>query len=191
MSAPHDPRPVLDAPLHALLTDIAAKLEPLCGIDAGAILVVALSAHGTAAASVRSLHQTAERVVVDGRPRAWELALRPPFFLEGDATRRLGTLVHELLHLDPRRPGLLLDERRHTHRPHEEHEREAVALAQQWLATADLSLLAPLGHHGEAMMRHWKHRPVPDTRGRAFTEADLFLSPILMCTPKDRRTVWW
>lgn len=188
---PPDPRPSLDEPLEALLADLARRLAPLSRLDTRAIVVVALSAHGTAAASVRSLDGAAERVTVGGHARRWELGLRPPFFLEGDPTRRLGTLVHELLHLDPDRPGALLDENRHRNRPHEAHEREAQALAERWLADAPLSRLAPLGHHGEALLRQWRHRPVPETASRVFTDADVFQGPIFVSTPKERRTVWW
>lgn len=186
-----DPRPSLDGPLEALLTDLAARLEPLSGLDVSAVLIVSLSAHGSAAASVRSLDGAARTVVVSGKERRWELGLRPPFFLDGDAPRRLGTLVHELLHLDPTRNGALLEDKRHARRPHEEHEREAQALAERWLAAGDLSLLSPLGHHGEVLVRHWRHRPVPETGTRAFSDADVFSAPVLLRTPEDRRTVWW
>lgn len=190
MPAP-DPRPVLDDVLERLLADVVARSPALEGLDVGALLVVAVSAHGRAAASVRSLDDVAAEVVIAGVRRRAEIALRPRFFLEGDPARRLGTLVHELLHLDPTTPGALLDERRHATRTHEAHEAEAQAIAERWLDGADLSLLAPLGHHGEALIRQWRVRPVPETQGERFDDDDVFLAPVRMKTTRERRTVWW
>lgn len=186
-----DPRPALDRALHHLLEDLCARLPALQGIVGEDILVVAVSAHGRAAASIRSLRDVARGVSVGGRPCLVELALRPPFFLDADPARRVATLVHELLHLDPRAPGHLLEAHRHRLRPHAEHEAEAQHLAEQWLHQAELSLLAPLGHDGEVLMPQWRTRPVPETAGLYFSERDLFLGPVLMQTPADHRTVWW
>lgn len=189
--SPRDPRPLLDEALERLLADLVERSPELSGLDPGALLVVAVSAHGHAAASVRSLDDVAAEVVIGGVRRRAEIALRPRFFLEGDPARRLGTLVHELLHLDPATPGRLLDAHRHAARAHEEHELEAQAIAERWLKGADLSLLAPLGHHGEVLMRHWRVRPVPETRAERFSDDALFLAPVRMSTPRERRTVWW
>lgn len=186
-----DPRPILDDVLEHLLADVVARSPELAGLDTRALLVVAVSAHGRAAASVRSLDDVALEVVVAGVRRRAEIALRPRFFLEGDPARRLGTLVHELLHLDAAVPGALSDERRHAARAHDEHEREAQAIAERWLDGADLSLLAPLGHHGEALVRQWRARPVPETKAERFGDDDVFLAPVLMRTARERRTVWW
>lgn len=186
-----DPRPALDGPLSRLLTAVCRDLDELTTLDASAVLPVALSAHGGAAASVRSLDDVSASVNVEGRRRRWELALRPPFFLSGDPTRRLATLVHELLHLDPARPGRLLPERRHRVRSHDEHEKHARALARQWLAIGDLTLLSCLGHHGEVLMRQWKRRPIAETEGQRFTGRDLFVGPLRINTPARYRSVWW
>lgn len=186
-----DPRPALDEAINLLLDDLCARLPALQGIVSQDILVVAVSAHGRAAASIRSLREVAQGVSVGGRQRLVELALRPPFFLDADPTRRVATLLHELLHLDPHIPGHLLEARRHCLRPHEEHEAEAQHLAEQWLEQAELSLLAPLGHDGEVLMPQWRIRPVPETTALHFSERDLFVGPVLMQTPKDHRTVWW
>lgn len=184
-------RPSLVPALERLVTDLVATLPPFAGLSPDEILIVALSAHGTAAASVRGLDDCAQMVSVDGKRRRWELGLRPPFFCDGDATRRLGTLIHELLHLNPNRPGQLLEEKRHAVRSHAEHEREAEALAQIWLDEGHVELIAPLGHHGEVLMRQWRHRPIPETRTRSFSDHDVMLSPLYIQTPADRRSVWW
>lgn len=184
-------RPSLTPHVEALVAALTADVDELHGLATSSVVVVALSAHATAAASVRSLAGCAKSVVVDGHRRKVELALRPPFFLDGDATRRLATLVHELLHIDPRSPGRLLEERRHVVRPHGAHERHAAGLAKRWLAHGDVSLLLPLAHEGEATLRAWKHRPVEETKARAFTDRDVFEQPLIVRTAKGLRSVWW
>lgn len=188
---PPDPRPVFDGPLEALLVDLVQRTPELAPLPVQEILVVGASAYGSAAASIRSLDDCAKNVVISGQRRRWELALRPPFFLDGDATRRLGTLMHELLHLDVTRPGQLLACARHENRPHAEHEELAIDLAERWLEQGDLSLLAPLGHCGEVRMRQWKIRPIPDTVQRIFTDADIFHGTVHIMTHRENRTVWW
>lgn len=190
MQRPPDPRPLLAPALDALLADVIARTDELTGIDASAVLVVAQGAHGRAAASVRSLLDAAHRVEVEGKVRAIEISLRPPFFLDGDATARLTTLVHELLHIDPARPGELLDAHKHEARSHAEHEAHARSLAQRWLDAADPAQLAPLGHDGEVWMRAWKHRPVPDADQQSYGDDDVFLTPVRLVTPASRRTSW-
>ena len=188
---PPDPRPLLDGPLESLLADLVQRTPTLSTLPVHEVLVVSASAYGSAAASIRSLDDCAQEVVVQGQRRRWELALRPPFFLDGDATRRLGTLMHELLHLDAAHPGRLLECARHENRSHAEHEKIAVDLANRWLAQGDLSLLAPLGHCGEVRMRQWKIRPIPDTVHRIFSDADIFHGTVHVMTPREHRTVWW
>ena len=50
---------------------------------------------------------------------------------------------------------------------------------------------SPLAHDGPATMRAWKHRPVDETRRRAFTDRDVVEAPLTMRTPKKLRSVWW
>ena len=186
-----DPRPRLTPALERLLEDVAAHSPDLSALDTSSIVVVALQAHGTVAASVRSLDGAARSVVVGGVRRRVELGLRPPFFVRGDATRRLATLVHELLHLDPRTPGALLEAHRHAQRSHEDHEAEARVIAKRWLARGALALLAPLGHDGEVLLRAWLHRPVEDTVARRFTDRDTHEPPLRIVTGPAARSVWW
>lgn len=188
--APSDPRPSLTPALDALLTSLV-KLDGLAGLRAQDIVVVALGAHGTAAASIRSLHGT--NVTIARKKRRAELGLRPPFFLDGDAPRRLATLVHELLHLDPKTPGALLEDRRHARRSHAQHEQHAGALAKQWLAHNDPLPLLCLAHHGEVFMRTWRNRPVDDSHAMrtTFNDRDVYEAPLIMHTPKGARGSWW
>lgn len=188
MTPTPDPRPSLTPALDALVTALV-KLDDLAGLRAADILVVALGAHGHVAASVRSLDGAS--VMVGRKRRRIELGLRPPFFLEGDAPRRLATLIHELLHLDPKKPGALLDERRHARRLHALHEQHARALAKHWLDHNDPLPLLCLAHHGEVLMRAWRHRPVEGARGTRFTDKDVMQAPLLVATPKGARGSWW
>lgn len=186
-----DPRPVLAPALESVLADLARALPELGELTTAEVLVVALAAHGTAAASVRSLGVVARSVRVDGQRRRVELGLRPAFFLEGDAPRRLTTLVHELLHLDPKRPGALHEARRHRVRSHAAHEVEARALARRYLEAVDPVRILCLAHDGEVLMRQWRRRPCDDTRGQRFTDRDVFHGPVRMFTPKAARGGWW
>ena len=47
-----------------------------------------------------------------------------------------------------------------------------------------------LAHHGEVLMRQWRHRPL-DGVPRTFTDRDVFEGPLLMRTPKGGRGSWW
>jgi hypothetical protein len=191
VKTPPDSRPVLTAPLERLLADVIERTPELAGLRADDILLLAQGAHGRAAASVRPLTNLTRRVLVDDKERRVEIVLRPPFFLDGDASARLTTLVHELLHLDPAHPGQLLEEFRHDARPHAAHEAHAREVAARWLEDADLALLAPLGHDGEVWMRAWKHRPVPESEQQHYTDDDVMLTPVRIVTPRARRTTWW
>ncbi|MBM4280979.1 MAG: hypothetical protein FJ137_09525 [Deltaproteobacteria bacterium] len=186
-----DPRPDWTPALERLLSAITASVPPLAGLPTDDVLVVGLAAHGTGAASVRELRDVAARVVVDGHRRQVELGLRPPFLLDADAPRRLATLVHELLHLDPVHPGRLLAANRHAHRSHTSLEREARAHARRLLDDLDPALLLCLAHDGEVLLRQWRHRPAETTRRRVFGDADVFVGPVVVRTPADRRGGWW
>ncbi len=188
MSLHPDARPSLTPALDALLAALV-NIDDLAGLRASDILLVALGAHGHVAASVRSLDTAT--VTVARKRRRIELGLRPPFFLEGDAPRRLATLLHELLHLDPKAPGKLLEHRRHAQRSHAQHEKHARALATRWLEDNDPLPLLCLAHHGEVLMRTWRHRPIEGARTTRFSDADVMDAPLAMATPKGARGSWW
>lgn len=186
-----DPRPSLTPALEALVHDVIARVPAFAGLHAAHILVVGLAAHGSAVASVRSLDGVAASVRVGGARRRVELGLRPGFFLEGDAPRRLATLVHELLHLDPSAPGRLVEERRHRVRPHAAHEKEARALARGYLDEADPVRVLCLAHDGEVLLRQWRRRPCETTARQRFTDVDVFDGPVRLKTPPGARGGWW
>jgi hypothetical protein len=186
-----DPRPDWTPALERVLSGVVDHVPALSGLDTRDVVVVGLSAHGMGAASVRELRDVAARVVIDGRRRRIELGLRPPFLLDADAPRRLATLVHELLHLDPARPGRLLDDNRHATRSHASLEREARDHARRLLDVLDPALLLALAHDGEVLLRQWRHRPAETTKRRAFGDDDVFSGPVVVHTPVDRRGGWW
>lgn len=186
-----DPRPRLTPAIERVLLDLCAAIPELSGLDPAAILVVGLAAHGTAAASVRELSRVARGVSVDGHRRSIELGLRPPFFLDGDASRRLGTLIHELLHIDPADPARLLEDNRHDKKSHTALEKEARALAARYLERSDPAGLLCLAHQGEVLLRQWRRRPFETTRGVRFSDDDVFEGPVIMLTPAGMRGGWW
>jgi hypothetical protein len=190
MSTP-DPRPLITPALERLIEDLIARLPALAGLVASDVIVVGLAAHGTAVASVRGLLDVARAVHVGGARRRIELGLRPGFFLEGDAPRRLTTILHELLHVDPARPGHLLEERRHRRLSHAAHEKEARSCARRYLEMADPVHLLCLAHEGEVLLRHWRHRPCETTKTRRFSDKDVFDAPVRIATPPGARGGWW
>jgi hypothetical protein len=191
MAETSDPRPALTPALEALLGQLIDATPAFAGLVATDLLVVGLAAHGAAVASVRSLRGQARGVVVDGRRRRVELGLRPDFFLGGDAPRRLGTLCHELLHLDPRRPGHLLDENRYARKSQRALDREAAAIAAAALGGLPPTAFLCLAHDGEVRLRQWRRRPCDETAGSTFGDRDVFDGVVRMHTPPDRRGGWW
>jgi predicted metallopeptidase len=190
MSPEPDPRPDLTPAIERVLLRLCA-LPALEGIDARRVVVVAHGAHGSAAASVRSLVGSMKRCTLDGDRRLVELCLRPPFFLDGDAPRRLATLAHELLHLDRSRAGALLEENRHARRSHASLEKEARAIANELLEGDNPLDVLCLAHDGEVLMRQWRVRPGDSTRARTFGDRDVFTGPVRMRTPARARGGWW
>lgn len=186
-----DPRPELTPALESLLEELVRLTPSFRGLSVDAIVVVGLSAHGASVASVRTLAEHAASVVIGGRRRAIELGLRPGFFLDGDAPSRLATLCHELLHLDPVRPHVLREANRHARRSQSSLDVEAADVATAAIAQLPPSSLLCLAHDGEVRLRCWRHRPVSETRDRAFTDADVFDGLVRMHTPADRRGGWW
>ena len=187
----NDPRPDLTPAIEALLASLIAVTPKLAGIDHHDIVVVSLGAHGIAVASVRELQGMASSVTIAGRRRRIELGLRPDFFLVGDGARRAATLMHELLHLDPQRPGRLLDAHRHATRSQTAHEREAQALTRCALPALAATATLALAHDGEVRLRAWRHRPAETTPRRRYGDDDVYDSVVRICTPADRRGGWW
>ncbi|HEY1098707.1 MAG TPA: hypothetical protein VGF99_07255 [Myxococcota bacterium] len=186
-----DARPAITPAIEALLHQLVAVTPQLAGVVVDDIVVVGLGAHGSAVASVRELRGQAASVTIAGRRRRIELGLRPDFFLEGDAARRTATLMHELLHLDPTRPGRLLDEARHSHRPHAAHDKLAQTLTRVALSSLSPTAALCLAHDGEVRLRSWRRRPIETTARRRFDDDDVFDAIVRVCTPADRRGGWW
>jgi hypothetical protein len=186
-----DPRPALTPALEELLGRLIAVTPQFSGLVATDILIVGLAAHGAAVASVRPLVGQARSVIIEGNRRRVELGLRPGFFLDGDAPSRLATLCHELLHLDPQRPGMLLDDNRHRHRSQRSVDAEAARIATAAVAALPPTQVLCLAHDGEVRLRMWRRRPIDDTARSRFTDADVFDGLVTLRTPADRRGGWW
>jgi hypothetical protein len=186
-----DARPDLTPALEALVALMIASTPALAGLKAERILVVALGAHGPAVASIRPFAGAARSVKIDGHRRTIELGLRPAFFLDGDGPRRLATLCHELLHLDPARDGALLEENRHATRSQRSLDKQARTMAEHLIASAPPLAALCLAHHGEVRLRAWRRRPCDTTPRAAFVDGDVFSSIVMMHTAADRRGGWW
>lgn len=183
--------PPLHKALPLLLDKIVQESAELRGLRPESILTVFHGAHGGIAASVRELSEAADKVTVGGAQRHIEMVLRPPFFQDGDAPRRLTTLVHELLHIDPLSPMSLRDAYRHENRPHAEHEEQAREIAVRLLATLPANILAPLAHHGMVEMKMWVQRPVRSSTRMTYEDRDLMNVVVPMNTPQPARSTWW
>lgn len=186
-----DPRPRIDTALDAIVAALIGAAPSLSPLNPSSIALVALSAYGTAAASVRSLEGTAKKIVLGGEVKTIEIGLRPAFFQEGDLVGRVVTLVHEMLHLDPESPGALRASYRHVERSQQAVDQEAEEVAKDVIGEIDPVVLAPLAHDGEVLMRAWMRRPVPATKEMRFDDKDVFRTPIRMRTPPEARSSWW
>ena len=186
-----DARPDLTPALEALVALMVTTTPALAGLKAERILIVALGAHGPAVASVRAFAGTARSVKIGGHRRTIELGLRPTFFLDGDGPRRLGTLCHELLHLDPAHDGALLEGNRHASRTQRSLDKQARGMAEHIIASAPPLAALCLAHHGEVRLRAWRRRPCDTTPRGSFVDGDVYSSILMMHTAADRRGGWW
>jgi hypothetical protein len=180
-----DPRPSLGPALDALLQHACASVAELHHVKAKAVLLVAGGALDESRASIRGLDGL--KVTVDAQRRHYEVTLRPLFFLSSNALGRLITLFHELFHISPAADGTLDPQRRHG-APGGAFDREVETLARRYARTAPAELLVPLGHHGEVLMRQWRIRPSAGTRRASFGDAQMFVGPVRMVTPRHGRT---
>ncbi len=186
-----DPRPNFSVSLESLLASLITDLPAFNGIEHNRIIVVYSSAYGLVAASIRPLGVCAKSIEIKGHRKNIELSLRPKFFFEGSPIRRLVTILHELLHIDQQNPHQLLVKHKHQNISQKALDKLAVKQATLWLQLKKFKLLAPLGHNGEVLIRQWKHMPVENTSTRIFSDKDIFLSPMIMKTKRNKRTVWW
>jgi hypothetical protein len=185
-----DLRPNLSAALDRLLVDVVARVPDLSHVHPAGLLLVAAAAKDHSRATIRPLNLPGHpRVVVSGTPRALEIALRPLFFLDANGPGRLVTLFHELFHVDPHAPDRLGDARRHGG-PGGRFNRHVEEMARAYAAAAPPRLLAPLGHHGEVLVRQWRVRPGPGVTPGLFGDEHLFWGPVPMLTPRRHRSGW-
>lgn len=157
-------RPHLEPILTTLVAELSASAPGSLGhVDPARLLFVAAAARREARASVRPLavHPGADprwvkpRIVVGGMEVAYEIALRPLFFLAADPALRLRTLVHELWHLSLRFDGTLEPSRRH--RSGGRFEGDVERIAARWQGSP--LTRAWLEHRGEVRLRAWLRRP--------------------------------
>jgi hypothetical protein len=175
-------RPELDPALGELVGALArAAPDALGHLDPARILFVAGAARREARASIRPFGRSTDprwikpEVIVGGAQIAYEICLRPRFFLETAPQERLVTIVHELLHIHPRFDGTLDPKRSHRGAPPRAFDGEVRAIAER------IGEVECLGWRGELRMRAWTSRPpsrIPaGTRIRArYDDRDLHLA---------------
>ncbi|MCK6551791.1 hypothetical protein L6R52_38510 [Myxococcota bacterium] len=189
-------RPHADPVYQALVAELAvAARSALAHVDPARILFVAGAARRESKASIRPLtfggappRDTSgpwrkPRIVVDGRLMAYELCLRPRFFLASSAEERLTVLAHELWHTSPAFDGTLDDARRHDRASPHAIERDVGAIVDAWRVHGAPRSKAAwiLAHRGELRLSSWLSRPptrmpIALRSRHAYTERDLFSS---------------
>jgi predicted metallopeptidase len=163
--------------------NLARTLPEMSHLKASRILFVAGEARRASRATVKPLGgKGGHRVVLQGRRVLYLVTLRPKFFRSSTPEQRVATLLHELLHINPRFDGTLAAERRHDRLPGEAFDELLDPLLRRYLAAGDPALLAALGYDGEVLARQWLERPTGPAGRRKYTEADLFLGPVVMVT---------
>ena len=181
-------RPNLTLLCRRVAADLARTLPEMAHLKASRILFVAGEARRSSRATIKPLGGKAgHRVVLQGRRVLYLITLRPKFFRSSTPEQRVATLLHELLHISPRFDGTLAEERRHDRLPGASFDKLLEPLLRRYLAAGDPALLAALGHDGEVLARQWLERPTgaPGPGGRRrYTEADLFLGPVVMLTTR-------
>lgn len=176
-------RPNVTLLCRRVAADLAHTLPEMAHLKASRILFVAGEARRASRATVKPLGgKGGHRVVLQGRRVLYLVTLRPKFFRSSTPEQRVATLLHELLHISPRFDGTLAEERRHDHLPGEAFDKLLEPLLRRYLAAGDPALLAALGHDGEVLARQWLERPTGAGGRRRYTEADLFLGPVVMVT---------
>ena len=181
------PRPNATLLCRRVVEDVVRVLPELAFVRPARILFVAGEARRASRATVKPLGgKGAPRVLLRGKRALYCVTLRPKFFRSSTPEQRVATLLHELLHLSPRFDGTLSEERRHERLPGDGFEALLEPLLRRYLAAAEPALLAGLGHDGEVLARQWLERPTGSGGRPKYTEADLFVGPIEMVTPRRK-----
>ncbi len=206
-------RPNLGKVIKAVIRDAARSLPEFAHVDVDRILVVAGEARRASRATVRplSFQDSGDRVSkkgklakpivrIRGRRVLYVIVFRPMFFLRSTPEERIETILHELWHIAPSFDGTLDPSRRHAKLPPGAFGAQFRPIVRRYLAMVPAELREALSRDGEVLMRQWLERPAPhfavrkkDGRplraGRRviFTDAQLFLGPVPMRTPRARR----
>jgi hypothetical protein len=190
------PRPNFNQAVKALIRDVATQMPEFSHIKASRILVVAGEARRASRGTIKPLmtHPAAPNrkpiVKIRGRRMLYCVTLRPLFFRSSTVQARIGTLLHELFHISPQFDGTLDEERRH-----ETFGRgfgaELRPLIRRYLRLCPPELAAAFAYDGEVRVHQWLERPSASLGGkrgarRLYTEAQLFLGPVLMITRSPR-----
>lgn len=203
---PAQRRPNMSRAVRLLLRDVARRMPELAHVDADAVLVVAGEARRASRATVRPMcfQETGTDVSADGRRRRprmyfrgkrilYVVTLRPLFFRDSSAEKRVETILHELFHVSKKFNGTLDPARRHSLLEAAPFEREFRPLVKRYLARCPQIVIDRLSAHGEVLVRQWLEKPplaIParTRRGqrRHYSEEQTFLGPVRMITRHTR-----
>ena len=198
-------KPDLAQATRAYFDFLARTLPELRHLEPRRILVVAGEARRASYATVTPLafggakRREGQRekplVKVNGRRMLYCITLRPLFFRASTPRERVGTLLHELLHIAQPFDGTLAPERRHGH-PESGFEAMFRPLEKRSWNALPPHLARPFAHDGEVRVPQWLERPsawlpvgVGSQRDR-YTEEHLFVGVVRMRTrlvPKKLR----
>ena len=186
-------RPQLGPLLRRLVGDAARRLPELSHVRAAQVLVVAGEARRASRATIRPLlGEGRPEVFFRGQRILYIVTLRPHFFRRSTPQARVETILHELFHISSRFDGSLHSGRRHAALPGRRFARRLRPLVHRYLAEMPPELLEALGQNGELLVRQWLEKPPLSVRGRRairrrYDEAQLFLGPVRMITPRAPR----
>jgi Putative phage metallopeptidase len=186
--------------LRLLLRDIAARVPEFSHIEPNRVLITSGQARRRSRATTRpyAFATTGTRksengalykpvVKIKGRRIRYEITLRPLFFMRSTRRSRLRTLFHELYHCSRAFDGTLEPSRRHDKLSQADFERVLFPIVRRYERVASEAVLKVLGHDGEVLVLQWLERPPSRYRAkskvkRRYSEADLFLGPVMMKT---------
>ena len=126
------------------------------------------------------------------------LTLRPLFFLQGNPSSRISTVIHEMFHFSEAFDGTLHPKRRHSVLGSTFHQHLS-PLVERYLDEVPNALWRGMAQNGTVRVRMWLEKPGLSSKrtgpngtlllhGRqVYTERHTFLTTFKMKTPKEAR----
>lgn len=196
-------RPNFSRIVRQLVRDIARHVPELRHVRSENILVVAGEARRASRATIRPMRfpngrrllpaekRRKPRVTFRGKEILYVMILRPLFFQNSTAEKRIETVIHELFHVSNAFDGTLDPLRRHSALKRPAFEHALRPLVKRYLALCPAETLARFAHNGEVRVRQWLEKPPNSYRSqsngrRRYDDAQTFLGPVRMHTRQTR-----